>query len=594
VTESPLAHAQLHLVTSIADVLACREWAGQRRDTPLGVDVESEGLQPLTDKLRLLQLGDKHHGWAFPATWAGAALEIIAEYDGSFVCHNAVFDRRVISHSLSYQIPWHKIHDTMILAALYDPVRPKGLKPLAARLIDRNATAGEHLLHDGMKLNGWTWATVPHTFPPYWSYAALDPVLTAMIYDVIASPVLESSPEAYDLERAVTPILGGMMDAGLLIDEEYTTIALRKLQRYISGARTWLKDVYGVTSLMSARQLKDAFGQAGLPITRVTRTGLPAIDKELLESIKVMLPETDRAQQLATVVLKARHAEKLAGTYLSSFLELAKHDGSIHCSIRQLEARTGRSSCAEPNLQNLPRTDRIARGSFIPRPGCAFISVDAAQIELRIAAHISGDGSLITAIREADASGNDIYATMATMLFGHTVTKSDPQRQSTKSSAYAKLYGSGIRTLARTLGLPEDAARNMSNQFNQRFPRLGMHAGELTAHAEKQIASGDVPHTRTDTGRYLPCDPDRVYTLFNYAVQATAAEELKRAMVRLASAGFGDMMRLPVHDEIILECPVDDADEILSTVLDVVREDDRYKVSVPWDGTVMPERWAKG
>lgn len=595
---SPLAGVQLHLVKSIDDLLDCREWAGQQRDTPMAFDTESEGLVPQRDRLRMVQLGDKFHGWAFPFEWSGAAIELInalVQNRSPLVAHNSGFDHRFISKWLGYQIPWHLIHDTMTIAALADPTRPKGLKPLAQRLIDKNATAGQHLLDDGMKKNGWTWATVPADFPPYWCYAALDPVLTAWIWDMLSPDVLRTAPEAYDLERSVTPLLCSMMDSGLMIDRDYTVRKIDELQKYARAARTWLKDTHSVDSIMSAKQIHAALAAVDLLITGVTKTGLPSITKEVLIGI-ANAPEgevSQAARDLTSTVLRVRHAEKICGTYLENFLSLSAGDDIIRCSIRQLEARTGRMSISDPSLQNLPRDDKVVRGCFIPRPGNALISIDASQIELRIAAHLCQDDGLIAAIREADATGADIYCGIASMLFGETITKKDTRRQFTKNAGYCKIYGGGVRKIATTIGLPFEQARQMNDLYDQRFPKLASHAGELIATARQQIANGERPHTRTDTGRYLPCDDDKAYALMNYVTQSTAAEELKRGITRLASAGFSDMLRLPVHDEVILECPADDADEVLKSAQEVLREDHRYLVSIPWEGAVMRERWVK-
>lgn len=588
-----LNDVQLHLVQSLDDAFAMKEWASQRRETPLAFDTETSGIDPARERVRLVQLGDEMHGWAVPFEWAGAAIEVMREYDGGLVAHNSGFDIRHLESTFGFKVPWHKVHDTMTIAALTDPTRPKGLKPLSARLIDPRATAGQKLLDDGMKANGWTWATVPADFPPYVFYAALDPVLTARIYRQLAPHIFETCPEAYDLERAVTPLLCGMMDAGLLLDRPYVEENLHKLRNAIAKMRAWLRNVHGVDSLMSARQIDAALSAHGIEVSGRTSTGMPSITKEVLDAIAVSQEVPEAARDLARIILRARHAEKLAGTYLENFLEIMAPDGAIHPAIQQLQARTGRSSCTDPNLQNLPRDDVVIRGAFIPHPGNALISVDASQIELRIAAHVCQDQNLIAAIQEADENGTDIYATIATMLFGTPVEKKDPRRQATKSSAYTKIYGGGVKKIAMTIGLPYADAKRMNDMFDERFPMLTSKAGELVATARHQQNAGITPHTRTDTGRYLPCDPSRSYALLNYLVQATAAEELKRAITRLGSAGFAENLRLPVHDEVILEVKADEADDALKRILDVVREDHRYAVSVPWDGAVMRERWVK-
>jgi DNA polymerase I len=594
VAESSLAGVQLHLISSISDVLECREWVSQQRGTPLAFDTETTGLSPQKDRVRLLQIGDEMHGWAFPFEWAGAAIEMMRDYDGDFVAHNSSFDLRHLRSTFNYQVPWHKVHDTMTIAALTDPTRPKGLKPLSARIIDPRAVMGQKLLDDGMKNNGWTWATVPADFPPYWAYAALDPVLTARIYAALAPAVFETSPEAYDLERAVTPILASMMDHGLLLDREYTKANLAKLRQSGEQMRAWLSDYHGVTSLMSAKQIDTALRSQGVEVSGRTASGLPSITKEVLDAVAVSEETSEAARTLARTILRARHAEKLAGTYLENFLEIMASDGAIHPSINQLMARTSRMSCQDPNLQNLPRDDRIVRGCFIPRPGYVFITCDASQIELRLIASLSNDENLIRTIKEADENGTDIYAGMASAIHGEAINKKDHRRQHLKSAVYCRAYGGGVNKIAKTIGLPLSQAKQLNDMISGQFPRLDGYAGELIATSRRQQAAGEIPHVRTDTGRYLPLDASRAYSAVNYVCQATAAEELKRAMTRLASAGLGDMLRLPVHDEVIMECPVDDASEVLKLVENTVREDDRFRVSIPWEGAILPTRWIKG
>jgi DNA polymerase I len=498
---SPLAGVQLHLVTSIEDVLEMKRWASERRDTPMGVDVETTGLDRVKDRVRLIQLGDKFHGWAVPDIWGGAAVEIMRDYEGEFVGHNIfAFDSHHIAQTLRYQIPLHKLHDTMFLAALSDPLKPKGLKPLATRLIDKNATAGQRLLDDGMKANGWTWATVPYDFPPWWAYGALDPVLTCWLWDMLYPQIHGTADEAYDLERAVAPLLGKMMNSGILLDKKWTAEKLTELRTYITSAREWLKSVHNIDSLMSAKQLRAGLSAAGIEVTGVTKTGLPSVTKEVLGEISRSQDAPQAARDLAGTVLKARHADKMAGTYLENFTEMAKFDGVIHCAIQQLAARTSRMSITSPALQTLPRDDKIIRGCFIPREGKSLISIDASQIELRLAASLCGDDGLITAIREADETGADIYCGIASMLFGETIIKTDKRRQFTKNAGYCKIYGGGVRKIAITIGLPFEQAKQMNDMYDERFPMLSSFAGELIAIARQQVARGERPHARTDTG----------------------------------------------------------------------------------------------
>jgi DNA polymerase I len=592
--ESPLAGVQLHLVQTLDDALEMKRWASERRETPLGIDTESEGLNPVRDRLRLIQLGDKRHGWAVPAIWAGAALEVIDRYDGEFALHNSLFDWRVIFHSTGAKLPWHKVHDTMFLAALVNPLVPKGLKPLSARLVDRNAAAGQRLLDDGMKANHWNWATVPYDYPPYWSYAALDPVLTTHIFEQLYPQVHGVADEAYDLERAVAPLLGGMMDTGLLLDQEYTKSKITELRAYESSVREWLKSSYGISSLMSARQIAAAMETAGLTITAVTpKNGLPSVTKEVLAAISKSESAPEAARELASVILKVRHADKICGTYLESFLELLASDGAIHPSINQLAARTGRMTCNSPNLQNLPRDDKVVRGSFHPRPECAYVSCDFSQVEMRIFASLSEDAGLIEAFRHADETGIDFYAVLATELFGEPVAKKSPRRQNVKSASYARIFGAGLAKMAATAGVSPEQMKPVNDALGQRYPGMNSLPGKIIAQARAMQSRGERPHVRTSTGRYLPCDDDRLFSLVNYLAQGSAAEQLKRAIVSAASAGLADYMLVPVHDEILFEVPLNQVDEIKQVIMESMTDNSTFLVPITCDASVMTDRWVK-
>ena len=596
--KSPLDGVSLHFVESLSDVLAMYEWAGERRDGPIGYDTEATGLNPVTDRIRLAQLGDKNHGWAVPVEWIGAVIEllkkIIARRD-YLVAHNSIYDARITRYSTGYQIPWHALHDTMLLARLADPLRPKGLKPLANRLIDPRASGGQRLLDDGMRRNGWTWATVPASFPPYHAYAALDPVLTRHLYDMFYPRISEECPAAYDLERAILPVVGTMMDHGLLVDQAYVHTQIKRLRDYAGRVREWLAGVYSIDSLMSARQIGTALTELGISDLPTTpKTGQYSITKEILEAIYSNPDNSQQARELARTVHRARHAEKMIGTYLENFLERAAYDGCVHPSINQMAARTSRMSCSEPNLQNLPRDDKVVRGAFVPHEGYVLISVDAQQIEMRIFSSLSEDAGLIEAFKHADSTGIDFYAVLASEIFQDQVSKKDPRRQSTKSASYARIFGAGLKKMAITAGVTTEQMRPVNDALGQRYPGMNSWPGSLIADMRNMMRGGEQPGTRTGTGRFLPVDSDTLYACVNYRVQAEAAECLKRAGVALASAGFQDMMRLFVHDEVILEVPASEAESVLMAVTEVLTNaNPHYSVPITWDGNIMRERWVK-
>lgn len=419
------------------DLFAFKRWVGERREGPMAVDTESSGLSPHREVLRLVQFGDKHHGWAIPwDLWKGAAIEVIRDYEGEWVCHNLPFEQKFFQVHGNIQLPWERAHDTMVLAALDDPMRPKGLKPLADRLVDPTATQGQKALKEGMDKQGWTWGTVPINFPPYWVYAALDTVLTAHVFDKLHKPVTTYASEAYGLEMAALRVCVKMMLRGMKVDVAYIEEARRKFDVFSEQTRKWLKAAHGITSPNSGGQISRALTRLGCEITKFTDAGMPKMDKATLTFFEHHAP-TQEGRQLAKYVLAIRHAEKMRGTYLDNFLELRDAGDIIRASINTLAARTGRMSVTDPALQTLPRDDKVIRGSFIPREGFYLATCDLDQIEARLGAHFSEDEGLIQAFWNADNGGADFFCGVASGIFAEEITdKKDPRRQTTKNVVY--------------------------------------------------------------------------------------------------------------------------------------------------------------
>lgn len=592
VDESPLTHIDLRVVDCLEEACNLQRWLGERRPI-LAFDTETTGLNHHVDDLRLIQVGDANTGWAIPyPLWGGLAHELLNRYEEPTVAHHRKFDYGFLKHCGDIDIPWANGHDTMTLAAIWDPTVPKGLKPLSARLIDKNATKGEHLLHEGMKKQGWTWATVPYSFAPYIAYSALDPVLTSRLFEKL-HPVRERSQPVYELELATSRICGEMSHRGIMIDRGYVNDAIVRLKTYTADTRAWLKENFNVTSLLSAKQLAAGFAKAGLTITKTTPTGQPKLDKETLEAIVAYEGVPQAARELAKTVIDARHAEKVIGSYLEKFLELCDADDVVHPQINTMQARTGRMSVTEPALQTLHRDDKIVRGSFIPRPGMALITCDFAQVEMRLAAAVSGDSGLIAAFYESDNGGRDFYSGIASELFRENVDKKDPRRQAVKTMSYAKLYGAMVATMARSIGLPIEQVKPIHDAFNERFPGLETMAKAIYREAAAEKRANGKPATWTSMGRYLPADNGRDFALLNYRLQAEAADALKRSIVNCSNGGFDDAMLLPVHDEIIFEVPLEDAEDAKRQIIELMTDRDTYAVPLTCDAAILTERWKK-
>lgn len=581
-TEGILDHVALSLVETTDDAIAFREFIRKPRRI-LGVDTETTGLSPDRDSVRLIQFGDLNEGWSIPwDRWSGIAVEVLDNYQGHMVFHNSKFDIRHIQSMLGRSVtrwPWERTNDTMGMAHILDSQRMKGLKPLAARYVDAKAVAAQRSLDEGMRDNKWTWETVPIDFPPYWQYAAMDPVLTCYLYEKFADEVLQNYRELYDLEMGATRVAARMEELGIRVDLPYAAQKSRQLTGYADEARAYLDSAWGIVN-PTPMQLVKFFNANDIPlIDKFTASGAQSMDKHVLETTDHVVAET---------VLKIRKAEKLAGTYLDNFPKFADAAGYIHPNINTMAARTGRMSITEPALQTLPRKDPVVRDAFISRDGNSFLTIDADQIEARLTAHFSRDPGLIAAFQ---AEG-DFFCNIATPMFGYEIVKGMAERDLTKGVVYGKVYGASVTKMAETAGVPESQMAITNAAFDTNFPGVRRMAQDIVQVGKNRKAETGKAFVVTPYGRHLVADSGKEYTLVNYLIQCHASEILKKKMVLLDAALPPEaLMILPIHDEIMFDVPSESVVEIRNLAESVLNESAEYAVPMTWGGDIMPRAW---
>ena len=576
---SPLSHVNLEYVDSFEKLGRFMTWLGEKRRF-LGVDTETSGFSPERERIRLIQFGDLNRGWAIPwERWSGAALEAIDKYDGPLVLHNSKFDTRMITHHSDIQWPWHRTHDTMAMAHILNPLRLKGLKPLAGQLVDMQAVQAQRLLDDAMSENKWTWATIPIDFPYYWIYAAMDPVLTCYLAEHFMDDIDSKYRDVYDLEMGTTRIIANMESKGARVDLAYAEMKQTQLLTWSGQARDWLRDQHGLDNPNSGVQLLDFFkrNQIEIPVKR-TKGGAQSLDKEVLEGIDHIVAET---------VLKVRHAEKNVGPYFKNFLWMADDNDRVHANIWTMGTRTARMTITEPALQTLPRKDPTVRTAFIPSEGGVLLTCDYDQIEARLTAHFSKDPGLIHAFSLPE----DFFCTIAGQIFQEEISKKDPRRQLTKNTVYGKLYGAGIEKMAQTAHVPFQQMEAVVNGFDLRFPGVKQMQRDIANAAQKRRLDEGIAYVTTPTGRVMMSDDDKDYTLTNYLIQCHAAEILKRKIIELDAMGMGPYMILPVHDEIVFDVPEDEAQNALHIINTTMPDLTSYAVPITASADILTSDW---
>jgi DNA polymerase-1 len=598
-----LSNVKLHLVDNAQKATEFLEWLSERRPyNALSVDTETgelpgnpreDAFSPWHGKLRLVQVGDGEQGWSIPwDEWKGVFYEAMDKFDEPIICHNIAFEARWFAIQSRWDLPWHRAHDTMIMAHVIDPLGSGALKRLAALHVDSRAVALQETLDTELSKNGWTWGTVPINFQPYWSYGALDCVLTTRLWEQFYKQCGpgQAYSKAYELEMATRRIVTRMEINGARIDLDYSKRKFDELTAYTDSVKSWAKQTYSGTSITSNQQLVRLFESLGADITEHTPTGQKSCTKDQLKML--MITGTDEVKNLADTVLKQRKADKLANTYFSNFLT-GSIDGIVHPSVRTLGARTSRMSITNPALQTLPKGDNVVRSAFIPKDeNHIIITSDLDQVEFRMFASLSQDPNLISLFHLADATGSDPFTEIGREVYNDpSMQKSDKRRGLIKSMVYGRLYGAGVAKQALTAGVVEMQMKQTSDAFDNRFPGMSNFQRQIEDIGMRRLKTEGQGYVYTWTGRRLPCDENRVYTLVNYLIQGGAAEVFKANLVKLDQADLTEMLIVPVHDEIVLQAPRKDAEEIKQLVKQCMTTSEGWAVPLTADVDGPLETW---
>lgn len=582
----------LRLVSCIDDLLALKSWLGERREV-MGLDTETSGLDPFASdaRLRLIQIGDHKTGWSIPwEGWGGAAIECLNAWDGPLTLHNASFDAKWLKRHANWDMPWHRTHDTMIMAQIERPGGRNDLKHLSTTFIDPMADAGQKELKDAMKAHGWSWGTIPTDYEAYWVYSSLDPVLAAHLWSHFRTDL--RYPETYDLEMSARRICTNMEYTGMRVDLEYSKEKYDELTQQVHDSKEWAKENWGI-SIGSNVQLADFFANtlnAEFEVFSKT-SGKPSVDKVQLGLFEKS--EDPMVAAVAKFVLEVRHKDKMSNAYFKNFLNM--HNESIlHPSIKTMGARTGRMSVTDPALQTLPRGDSLIRGAFIPRrEGDILISCDYSQVEMRLLAHFSGDPDLQGAFKEADATGGDFFVSVGRQVYNEPdFSKKDPRRSLMKGVMYGAAYGSGIQTMADAAGVSFEQMAAVAEDLFTKFPGIKDFMKRTEEMGELREKEEGVGYIVTGTGRRLPADKGKMYTLTNYMLQGTAAELMKKAIIRLDAAGYGPYLQIAIHDEMIFSIPEHMVEKALPEIEELMSYcNGEFGVDLPAEPEVIGTNW---
>jgi DNA polymerase-1 len=376
------------------------------------------------------------------------------------------------------------------------------------------------------------------------------------------------------IELPLSPVLRRMEERGVLVDTDF----LKKLSKEYKAeldlicARIY-KHAGGEFNIGSPKQLGEVlFDKLGLIAKKKTAGGQRSTKESELQKLAGMHP-------IIEDILAYRELSKLLSTYIDSIPTLVDDESRLHTRYVQIGAATGRMASKDPNLQNIPiKTElgRRIRHAFIASPGMVLVSFDYSQIELRIAAILSGDEGLIDIFK----NNRDVHAEVAARVFGKdSALDAREQRRRAKVINFGLLYGMGVNALQQGLGTSRSEAQEFFNQYLEAFPKLAGYIESVKALASKQ------GYTETMFGRrryldgikspipYVRAAAERM--AINAPMQGSQADIIKLAMVEIDKL-LGDSkdvyQLLQVHDELVFEIAQDKVAQYAPKIKKIMEE----------------------
>ena len=482
---------------------------------------------------------------------------------------NMKYDAKIFAR---YGIQVAPIDDTMLLSyALHGGMHNHGMDALSTRYLDHTPIPIKSLLGTGK--SAITFDRVP--IDDAIKYAAEDADITLRLWKMFKPQLHQKQvTTVYEtLERPLVPVLAEMEMHGIKVDRDVLSRMSNSFAQKMAGLEAEIHELAGQSfNVGSPKQLGEIlFDKMELEGGKKGKTGAYATGADVLEDL------ASEGHDLPARVLDWRQLSKLKSTYTDALQEHIHPDtGRVHTSYSIAGASTGRLASTDPNLQNIPvrsEEGRRIREAFIAEEGKVLLSLDYSQIELRILADIAG----IDALKEAFREGKDIHALTAAEMFNVPLENMDPMvRRQAKAINFGVIYGISGFGLARNLRIPRKEAQGFIDRYFERFPGIRTYMDDTvkfaTDHGYVQTLFGRKIHT-SEIGAKGPKASFAKRAAINAPIQGTAADVIRRAMVRMpaAIADLPAKMLLQVHDELIFEVDESAVEETINRARDVMQ-----------------------
>ena len=450
--------------------------------------------------------------------------------------------------------------DSMVLSFLIESRLRHNLDDLSARHLDIRPIAFEAVVGKGKAQKRFDEAD----FEQAVQYAAEDADLALQLCRKL-KPMLAEARQVKlyeDVDLPLVEVLADLELAGVRLDVDVLAAIAKDFRGKRDGAEARVLELAGEAfNLNSPTQLgKILYDKLGLPVLKRTdKTKAPATDEEVLSELAQR-----EDGEIAAQLLVHRQMQKLLGTYVEALPALINPvTGRLHTRLHQAAVATGRLASSDPNLQNIPvRTEegRAIRGAFVPEPGWVLLDADYSQIELRVVAALAQDPVLLGAF----ASGEDIHRRTASEVMGVPMQEvTSDQRSAAKAVNFGLLYGQGAYALSANLGISFSQAKAFIERYFERMPKVA----EWIEGTKAQALKDGLVRTAWGRVRRIPelessnpgLKAQGLREAVNTVVQGTAADLMRRAMVRLHASlkteGLKARLLLQVHDELLVEAP---------------------------------------
>ncbi len=501
-----------------------------------------------------------------PADAALAMLRDVLEDDAILkIGQNIKYDAKILARNGIRVAP---IDDTMLLSyAMHAGLHNHGMDTLSERYLDHIPIPLKPLLGSGK--SAITFDRVP--MKDAVKYAAEDADITLRLWRHF-KPRLHRhrATTIYETEeRPLVPVLAEMEMAGIRVDRDALSRMSNAFSRKMAALEDEIHKLAGQDfNIASPRQLGEIlFEKFGVAGGKKGKTGAWATGADVLEDIAA---EGGPGAELAARVLDWRQLAKLKSTYTDALQEhINPETGRVHTSYVIAGASTGRLASTDPNLQNIPvrsEEGRRIREAFVADEGKLLVSLDYSQIELRILAHVAD----IDALKKAFHEGQDIHAMTASEMFGVPLDEMTPEiRRKAKAINFGVIYGISGYGLARNLRIPRKEAQEFIDRYFERFPGIRAYMDDTIAFAKAHEYVRTLFGRRIHTPQINARGPRAGFArraAINAPIQGTAADVIRRAMVRMpeAIAHLPAKMLLSVHDELIFEVEEAAADDLIA------------------------------